>query len=96
MVCDEDENIIVLLNINTLAHQDIMTDLIWLNKLGKYGCIKSDGKTSLAFDYDFINTNYTNGLISKKDKCGMIKLIMVVQHEIVTCEYDNIIVIMSL
>jgi hypothetical protein len=46
MVCDEDENIIVLLNINTLAHQDIMTDLIWLNKLGKYGCIKSDGKTS--------------------------------------------------
>jgi hypothetical protein len=26
----------------------------------------------------------------------MIKLIMVVQHEIVTCEYDNIIVIMSL
>jgi hypothetical protein len=57
------------LNIN--ISQDIMTDLICINKLGKYGCIKSDGK-HVGFDHDFINANYTNGLISKKgDKCGM-------------------------
>jgi hypothetical protein len=43
-----------------------MTDLICINKLGKYGCIKSDGKNILGFDYDFINANYTNGLIRKK------------------------------
>jgi hypothetical protein len=93
-IIDEDENIIVPIeykHISSSRYND--GSYLAINKLGKYGCIKSDGKTSLAFDYDFINANYTNGLISKKgDKCGMIQVNNGSPHEIVTCEYDNIIV----
>lgn len=93
-IIDEDENEIVPIefkNIRSSKYND--GSYLAINKFGKYGCIQADGKVSLPFEYDFINTNYSNSLkTTKGDKCGMIQVNNGSPHEIVTCEYDNIII----
>lgn len=93
-IIDENENQIVPIeykNIRSSRYND--GSYLAINKEGKYGCIQADGKVSLPFEYDFINTNYSNSLkTTKGDKCGMIQVNNGSPHEIVTCEYDNIII----
>jgi hypothetical protein len=93
-IIDENENIIVPIeyqNIRVSRYND--GSYLAINKDGKYGCITANGEISLPFEYDFINTSYSNSLTTRKgDKCGMIQVNNGSPHEIVTCEYDAIIV----
>ena len=93
-IIDENEKVIVPIeyqNIRSSRYND--GSYLAINKEGKYGCIKANGEVSLPFEYDFINTSYSNSLTSKQgDKCGMIQVNNGSPHEIVTCEYDAIIV----
>ena len=93
-IIDENENIIVPIeyqNIRVSRYND--GSYLAINEGGKYGCITANGEISLPFEYDFINTSYSNSLTTRKgDKCGMIQVNNGSPHEIVTCEYDAIIV----
>jgi hypothetical protein len=93
-IIDENEKEIVPVeykNISSSRYND--GSYLAINKEGKYGCIQANGKVSLPFEYDFITTNYTNSLkTTKGDKCGMIQVNNGSPHEIVTCQYDNIII----
>lgn len=91
-IIDENENIIL-----PIEYKDIKTypyndgSFLAINKDGKYGCVLINGKVSLPFEYDQINTSYSNNLkTTKNNKCGLIQVNSGTPTEIVTCEYDNI------
>ncbi len=91
-IIDENENIIL-----PIEYKDIKTypyndgSFLAVNKEGKYGCVLINGKISLPFEYDQINTSYSNNLKTiKNSKCGLIQVNSGTPYEIVTCEYDNI------
>jgi hypothetical protein len=91
-IIDENENIIL-----PIEYKDIKSypyndgSFLAVNKEGKYGCVLINGKISLPFEYDQINTSYSNNLKTiKNSKCGLIQVNSGTPYEIVTCEYDNI------
>nr|WP_315249654.1 WG repeat-containing protein [uncultured Flavobacterium sp.] len=91
-IIDENENIVL-----PIEYKDIKTypyndgSFLAVNKDGKYGCVLINGKVSLPFEYDQINTSYSNSLkTTKNNKCGLIQVNSGTPTEIVTCEYDNI------
>jgi hypothetical protein len=91
-IIDENENIIL-----PIVYKDIKTypyndgSFLAINKDGKYGCVLINGKISLPFEYDQINSGYSNNLKTiKNNKCGLIQVNNGSPTEIVTCEYDNI------
>jgi hypothetical protein len=93
-IIDSDEKIILPIeyrSIKSYPYND--GSYLAINEKGKYGCVLIDGKVSLPFEYDFINTDYNNNLKSiKNNKCGLIQVNNGSPTEIVTCNYDNIIV----
>ena len=91
-VIDEDENQVVpieYLEIRNYPFND--GSYMAKNKDGKYGCIMLDGRVTLPFEYNNVNTQYGNSLIAyKEDKCGIVQVNNGLPYEITTCEYDGI------
>ena len=56
-----------------IEYKDIKTypyndgSFLAVNKDGKYGCVLINGKVSLPFEYDQINTSYSNSLKTTKN-----------------------------
>jgi hypothetical protein len=62
------------------------------NKDGKYGCIMLDGRVTLPFVYDNVNTTYGNNVVAMKNsKCGIVQVNNGLPYEITTCDYDSIV-----
>ena len=93
-VLDDKENEMIPVKYTYLERSDRYNKLspfVARNQEGKFGIIKIDGSVLLPFDYDVMDRQNGNNLMSSKgQKCGVIRIDGGTPQEIVTCDYADI------